>query len=132
MESWELERELRKSPMEYPFKATLCLYGVSRNPCPNCSFQNEYPPVPLAEATKKCLQRCKFKIIIWILNTEQLSLFEQFRPPEKKKEDIELAINEGKTALIEESLRESQKIKLPLPLFLKKCIIKTWFLLTNF
>jgi len=107
LESWELERNLRNSSMDYSLKVTRYLYGVARTPCPNCPFKNEDPPVPLIEKTKKCFQRCKFKIIIWIPSPEQLHLYEQVRPPEKKKEDIELAINEGKITLIEESLRES-------------------------
>lgn len=110
--------------MDYSLKATRDVYGVAQTPCPNCPFKNEEPPVPLVEKTKRCFQRCKFKIIIWILSTKQLSLYEEFRPPEKKKEDIELAINEGEIARIEETLRESQKIKPPLPLFYKKVIIK--------
>jgi hypothetical protein len=110
LNNWDLERELRKSPMDYSLKATQYLYGISQTPCPNCPFKNEYPPVPFEKKTKKCFERCKFKIIIWILNQEQLSVYEQFRPPEKKKKDIELAINEGKIALVEEILRGSQEI----------------------
>lgn len=107
MEYWELERELRKLPMIYSLKITLYLYGVSQIPCPNCSFKNEYPPVPLNEKDKKCFQRCKFKICLWILNPEQLILYEKFRPAERKKEDIEMAIREGKIVLVDQILGES-------------------------
>ena len=113
MESWGLERELRKSSMDYSLKASRYLYGVAQTPCPNCPFKNEYPPVPLIEKTKKCFQSCEFKILIWILSAEQLFLYEQLRPPKKKKEDIELAINTSKIAQIEEGVRESQKIISP-------------------
>jgi len=117
LESWELERELRKSSMGYSLKITLYLYGVSQNPCPNCSFKNEYRPVPLNEKDKKCFQRCEFKICLWILSPEQLILYEKFRPAEKKKEDIEMAIRENKIVFVDQILRESQKIS---PSFYKK------------
>jgi hypothetical protein len=80
-------------------------------------IKNEYPPVPLSEKDKKCFQRCNFKICLWILNPEQLILYEKFRPPEKKKEDIEMAIRENKIVFVEQTLRESQKIS---PSFYKK------------
>lgn len=118
MESWKLEQYLRNSPMDYSLKATRYLCGIAQTPCPNCPFKNENPPVPLIEKTAKCFQRCEFKIIIWILNPEQLSLYEKMRPPEKKKEDIEAAINLGKITQIENKIKESRGIEISSPSFL--------------
>lgn len=117
MKEWELERYLRESEMHYPLKATRYLYGVAQNPCPNCPFKNERPPVPSVEKTEKCFQRCKFKIIIWILSLKQLYLYEKMRPSENKKEDIEAAINLGKIARIENLIKESREIEISSPSF---------------
>ena len=100
----ELEQNLRNSTAAYPLKATRYIYGIFQNPCPNCPYMNEYPPVPIYEKDEYCFKKCPFEICIWILNEEQLKIYEKVRPPEKKKRDIEMAIREGKIIPIEETL----------------------------
>jgi len=100
----DLEHNYRNSNECYPLKATRCIHGVSRIPCPDCPYKKEEPPIPILKRDEKCFQRCRFPIMLWILSKEQLELYEKVRPPEKKKEDIELAIREGKIVLVEQTL----------------------------
>jgi hypothetical protein len=92
----ELERYLRSSTLTYPLKASWLVHDVSQNPCPSCPFQKEDPSIPISMKEGKCFERCPFNIIIWILNKEQEFLYEKFRPDDKKKSDLEMAINAHK------------------------------------
>ena len=92
----ELERKLRNSSMIYAFKANFYLHDIFSIPCRDCPFQNEIPAVSILEKDKNCFKRCPHDIMIWLLNEEQTALYERFRPPEKKKRELEKAIKEGK------------------------------------
>jgi hypothetical protein len=92
----ESERKLRNSSMVYAFKSNFYLHGVFFIPCKDCPFQNEIPAVPILEKDKDCFKRCPHDIMIWLLNEEQTTLYEKFRPPEKKKKELEKAIKEGR------------------------------------
>ncbi len=105
MNNFELERNFRRSNEIYPLKATRYIYGISQMPCPNCPYKNEYPPISIFKKTEDCFKKCSFKICLWILSKEQLEIYERVRPPEKKKEDVELAIQVGEIVAIEKTLR---------------------------
>lgn len=112
----ELEINLRESTAAYVFKITLLIYGVQQNPCPNCPFKNEDPPVSLLLKDQKCFERCPYNIAVWILNTEQEILYQRLRPDDKKRSDLEMAINAHKTALVEQMMGRVPQAA-PLPLF---------------
>jgi len=115
----EFERNLRKSTAFYAFKASRLVHGIFRMPCPDCSFTNDDPPIPFFLKDEKCFQRCPFNVITWILNVEQTVLYEKFRPDEKKKKDLEMAINARKIAVIEETTRRVEQ-QSPLLIFLTR------------
>jgi len=129
----ELERELRKSPMDYCLKANLYLRGVAFMPCPDChekwlpenenSFlTTEKHSIPFSEKIDECLlsliegrlKNCPFEIMVWILSEDQFQLWEKLRSPEMKRRGIEKAINEHKMLQVEASLgRALGSISLP-------------------
>jgi len=126
--------------MDYSLKANLYLQGVALTPCNDCPFRGEKPVVPIWAKTQRCFKRCPHPIMIWILNKQQLKLYEKVRPPELKERDANKAIKEERIIIIkiiqikeiqmkititregkvcdvkERTLRESQE-SLPLPVF---------------
>jgi len=108
-----LEEFLRKSEMEYPEKATWLLYGVDnvKTVCHNCSCS----PIFVADKTRACCERCTFLMMVWLFNAEQEKIWQESRPADMKKKEIQKAINEHKIPQIEEIKgRDSETILLPL------------------
>lgn len=101
---------LRNSPMDYSLKVNLYYKKVAFTPCSDCPFQGERSAIPIWEKTEKCFQRCPYDIVIWILNPRQLTKYEELRPQDKKKKEIERAIREGKLVQVEETLRASGEL----------------------
>jgi len=91
--------------MDYSYKATLYLQGNAFTPCNDCPFKNDDPYVSLNEKIERCFQGCPHDIMVWLLNKEQLEIYERLRPPERKQKDIEKAIKEGRIIQIEHTFR---------------------------
>jgi len=109
LDAEELERFLRSSSLTYPFKDSWLIDDVQQTPCLNCPFEKEYPPVPLLIREQKCFERCPRDIIVWILNEKQTKIYEKFRPDVQKKEDMALAINARKIALVEQTMGRAKQ-----------------------
>jgi len=92
----KIEKELRESSMIYSLKANFYLKRLFSTPCDDCPFKEENPSVPISEKDEDCFKRCPFDIMIWLLNEKQTALYQKFRPPEKKKRELEKVIREGK------------------------------------
>ena len=94
--------------MDYPLKATWYLHGVesASTRCPDCPFS----PIYTLEKTKECFKRCTFTIMVWLLDGEQEKIYEESRPPEMKRKDIEKAINERKIVQIEKVIGRAPEI----------------------
>ncbi len=115
--------------MGYCLKANLYLRGAALMPCSDC-HKNRQPKnesslpttenrsISLGRKIDECLlsliewrlKNCPFKIMIWILNEDQLRLWEKVRSPEMKKKEIEKAINERKMPQVESTYREGPRI----------------------
>jgi len=121
MDTEELERNLRNSTETYPIKASRIVHGIQLIPCPNCPFTNEDPPAPFSMKDQNCFERCPYNIIVWILSEEQEIVYQKSRPDEKKRNDLEMAINAHKVALVETTIGRAPE-STPLPLFLTKII----------
>jgi len=105
-EEEKLEKELRESPMSYPFKINLYRHGVAFKPCDSCPFKNEDPAIAFDKETGRCFQKCSDEIIVWILNEEQWKEYEKLRPPDKMEDELKQAENEGKMAPVEKFMGE--------------------------
>jgi hypothetical protein len=114
-----LEQDLRKTELAYLLKAGLLIHGIQRIPCPNCPFEKEDPPVPLILKDEECFERCPFNIVIWILSPGQEEVYSIFRPDDKKKQDLQMAINAHKIVIMEETIGGVEE-QSPLPLFFRK------------
>lgn len=121
----ELKELLPESQMNYPLKAGLYLRNSASAPCPDCPFRNKSPFVV---TTKLCFQECPHDIMIWILSREQLEKYKELRPPEKKKKEIDRAIEEGKILQIER-IKGAPEIAVAPLLFLKEIGRSDYFVL---
>jgi hypothetical protein len=92
MDTDELEKKLRDSPMIYSSKASYLVWGFFSTPCPDCPFKNENSSLSIFEKDKDCFERCPFDIMVWILNQKQKKLYFKYRPLKKKKKELEKAI----------------------------------------
>ena len=119
MNTEELERNLRNSTAAYPLKASRLVHGIQLITCPDCPLKNEDPPVPFLMKDQKCLERCPYNIIVWILSEEQEIIYQKYRLDEKKRNDLEMAINEHKVALVEKTIGRASE-STTLPIFLNK------------
>lgn len=119
MTTESLEEFLARSKMEYAEKATWLLRGVEnvRAVCPDCPF----PPLFTEDKTQACCKKCTFHLMVWLFNTEQEKIWQELRPADMKKKEIQKAINEHKIPQIEEIIGRVPELT-PLPLFLTKII----------
>lgn len=116
MNNESFEDFLRRSDMEYPEKATWLLRGVksARTICPDCPS----PPTFVSEKTRVCCGSCPFLMMIWIFNEKQMKIWDELRPPDIKRKEVEKAVNEQKISQIEQTMGRVCKLT-SLPLFLK-------------
>jgi hypothetical protein len=114
LDNGELERRVRDSKTTYPTKAIYYLNGIWAGQCLDCPFRNESPSVHLFKKTEKCCERCPYLLMIWLLDQEQLYIWDAIRPEEIKIREAEKAINEGKLDLVEEVIGRVPEVATPL------------------